>query len=434
MRHIQLVKAKRKIPLPFLQNYKESVKPRMQHIQQNQIKNRHFNQYLQGNNIYKPFSGNPNHKNNNLNPIGSFIRKPQYIPQQREIASANPILITKLFYNCPPPYQQNGFYRSLPKTIKPTPINLHLMSNLNKNNSLRKSPIINKSNDNIIANTKLTNISNRMSQKNINQHTSTSGYKEYFYAEEKNLEHRKTMEDYNQIIDEFCNDKTKSYFAIFDGHSGKEPAQYCRENLHNILAKYLHSTNFNVEKSFNMAFAEIDKELKRKLKKSDSGTTATIALLYQEFSFETQNSQRIVYCANVGDSKSYLISKEGKCKIMTTDHKCSAINEVNRIKKAGGIVFSGRVFGTLALTRSLGDIEMKNYGVVSTPSIKHHDITEDDLYLIIASDGLWDVITEEDLIRLSKTNASADTFSTALIKLSIKRDSRDNVSCICIKL
>lgn len=427
--HLQGIYYQKKDPiLPFLKNYKGSIKPQIPQIQNNQMKNRRFNQYLQGRNIYKPFSGNPNNKYNHLNPIGSYIRKSQYMPQQREIASANPILITNLFYNCPPTHQRIGFYRSLPKTIKPSQINLQLGYNSKlKANSLRKSAMIQKSKENLKNTSKSTIQSNIVSKKNLIENTPS--YKEYAYKEEKNLEHRKTMEDYNQVIEEFCSDKTKSYFAIFDGHSGKEPAHYCQANLHKILANYLSSTNFNVEKSISQAFSKIDEELKGKLKANDSGTTATIALIYQN-----QDNQRILYCANVGDSKSYLISKEGKCQLMTKDHKCSDTNEVERIKTAGGIVFSGRVFGTLALTRSLGDIEMKNYGVVSEPSITRHNIIEDDLYLIIASDGIWDVITEEDLGLLSKTDISAEKFANELIKLSIERDSRDNISCICIKL
>ena len=93
------------------------------------------------------------------------------------------------------------------------------------------------------------------------------------------------------------------------------------------------------------------------------------------------------------DSKCYLIKKNSILKL-TKDHKCNDKEEVERIKKNGGLIFNKRVFGSLMLTRSIGDREMKNYGVSSIPFININKIVDEDLFFVVASDGVWDVINE----------------------------------------
>ena len=86
------------------------------------------------------------------------------------------------------------------------------------------------------------------------------------------------------------------------------------------------------------------------------------------------------------------------------------------------------------LTRSFGDKEMKKYGVLSTPDIFYHNIDEDDLFAIIASDGVWDVIEEDEIFKLSQDKISSNDFSNKIIQLAKERDTHDNISCIVVKL
>ena len=253
-------------------------------------------------------------------------------------------------------------------------------------------------------------------------------YTEFAYKEEKNLEYRKQMEDFHTIIENFTNDETKSYFAIFDGHNGANPALYCKENLHNILARSLTQTNYNIDKSFQYSFNKISQEINSKFQQKDTGTTATVLLIQQE------DHHKVIYCANVGDSKCYLIKKNGTSIQISKDHKCSEEEEVSRVKSSGGIVFGGRVFGTLMLTRSIGDMEMKNYGVIATPSVNRTVITEEDAYVVLASDGVWDVVNPEGLSIIGKKNESAEKSCNAIVKMAMDGGTRDNVSCIVVKL
>ena len=77
---------------------------------------------------------------------------------------------------------------------------------------------------------------------------------------------------------------------------------------------------------------------------------------------------------------------------------------------------------------------MKNFGVISTPDIYSQPIYDNDMYVILASDGLWDVVEYEDILRLSKEKISCFEFSKKLMKLARDRDTRDNVSCIVVQL
>ena len=257
----------------------------------------------------------------------------------------------------------------------------------------------------------------------------------YAYHENPNLEHRKEMEDFH-YIKALLNKKINcSYFGLFDGHSGKEVGMYLMQNFHKILSHELKNSD-NIDNSENIkqkiinSFENIDKEINSKNFKNETGSTGTVLLLYKDINSPSGKS---ILCANVGDSKAYLITKT-EMKLITKDHKCNDSNEVKRIRDSGGIVFRERVFGTLMLTRSFGDKEMKKYGVLSTPDIFVKNIDDNDLFAIIASDGVWDVVEEDEIFKMTKDKISSNDFSKKIVDLAKERDTHDNISCIVIKL
>ena len=266
---------------------------------------------------------------------------------------------------------------------------------------------------------------------NYNKNTNTiHPFKEYFYSSEQNPEHRQTMEDFHSIVPQIGSDSNKSYFAIFDGHGGNKASIFCKDKHHIILNKCLLATKNNIDKSLKYSFEQTDKELNAMLSINDKiGTTATVVMLLYE------NDQRVIYCANVGDSKCYLLKTNGSIVQLSMDHTCADKSEVERIKKMEGMVFNNRVFGTLIVTRSIGDKEMKNYGVISTPTVKKVNVNEEeDNYIIIASDGLWDVIKEEQMMLFASEDMPAESLSKRLVQMAKEGGSMDNISCIVIKL
>ena len=271
----------------------------------------------------------------------------------------------------------------------------------------------------------------------------------YSYNEYDNIPNRKYMEDYHCIKKNLYfninNGIIFSYFSIFDGHGGKEVSSYLSKNLYNILFDQLKNLdNFednedNLNKIASLiknSFLLIDsKILNNSSLKNNIGSTATIILL---FKLGNKNIfTKYLICANIGDSKGYILSKK-KIYQITIDHNCNNTNEVSRILNRGGIVLNNRVCGILMPTRSFGDKDMKKYGVICEPEFFCKKIKEYDKYIIIASDGLWDVISENDIIEFVNTYEnkilSSEEFSKKIVELAIKKGTKDNVSCIVIKL
>ena len=208
---------------------------------------------------------------------------------------------------------------------------------------------------------------------------------------------------------------------------------YLMENLHKILHQKIKEENINNEILKQIvinSFEQIDKEINLKNFRNETGSTGTILLLYKD---PTSPSNKSFLCANVGDSKAYLITKKEMI-LLTKDHKCCDANEVKRIRDKGGIVFRERVFGTLMLTRSFGDKEMKKYGVLSTPDVYIKNVEKDDLFIVIASDGVWDVVEENEILKMTQDGISSNDFSKKIVNLAKERDTHDNISCIVIKL
>jgi len=124
--------------------------------------------------------------------------------------------------------------------------------------------------------------------------------------------------------------------------------------------------------------------------KSYAGCTATVILA----------TPTEVYCANAGDSRTVLSKSKQACD-MSKDHKPDDELERKRIYAANGFVEDGRVNGMLALSRALGDFEYKNNSVFKVkdqvvtafPDVKTMPITNDTEFILLACDGIWDVMT-----------------------------------------
>ena len=133
---------------------------------------------------------------------------------------------------------------------------------------------------------------------------------------------------------------------------------------------------------------------------AESGSTAVVAYLKLEPIDKTSStspidpsaSKKVLYCANAGDARGVL-SRNGKAERLTHDHKATDKAEEKRIRNAGGIVFRGRVFGTLAISRSLGDhlsydgLHLKEL-VIGTPFVSRTELNDNDEFCIIACDGV----------------------------------------------
>ena len=248
-------------------------------------------------------------------------------------------------------------------------------------------------------------------------------FKSFSYHEDKNLKYRQSMEDIGVTLPDFIPEKKYSLFGIFDGHGGNDVVKYIKDRLPEIIKTNILNNNSydnSMETKISLAFNKIDEELKF-YDSEHTGSTATILLL---------NDDQI-YCANVGDSSAFIIY-DNYLKKINIDHKCSDPKEEERIIRSGGKITKNRVMGQLVLSRCLGDLYCKKYGVSNIPDISTNKLERNIKYIVVASDGVWDVVGENDLMNLSKNRKNADGFCKDLVKLAIDKDSKDNVSCIVI--
>ncbi|KAJ7703195.1 phosphatase 2C-like domain-containing protein [Mycena rosella] len=142
-------------------------------------------------------------------------------------------------------------------------------------------------------------------------------------------------------------------------------------------------------------------------------------------------ARRVLYSANAGDARGVLC-RAGKAIRLTYDHKGSDKQEAKRIIDAGGFVMSGRVNGVLAVTRSLGDSSMKEF-VVGAPYTTETELCDEDEFLILACDGLWDVTSDQAAVDLIREVNDAQVASQMLLKDAMANHTSDNVTVLVVR-
>ncbi|XP_014623638.1 probable protein phosphatase 2C 10 isoform X3 [Glycine max] len=154
------------------------------------------------------------------------------------------------------------------------------------------------------------------------------------------------------------------------------------------------------------------------------GSTAVTAILI--------NNQKL-WVANVGDSRAVL-SRRGVAEQMTIDHEPNT--ERGIIENKGGFVSNmpgdvARVNGQLAVSRAFGDKNLKSH-LRSDPDIRYVDIDLDAELLILASDGLWKVMANQEAVDIARRIKDPQKAAKQLVVESLNRESKDDISCIVV--
>lgn len=237
---------------------------------------------------------------------------------------------------------------------------------------------------------------------------------------------RANMEDFLQarFSQHPTDGSTVGFFGVFDGHGGPGAAAYVQQNLWKTLQT---NNNFDsdIKQALMEAFVATDNAYLADEANSnkDDGCTAVAAVLLGD--------QLIV--ANVGDSRAVL-ARDGKAYPMSEDHKPNRADERQRIEQAGGVVVwagTWRVGGVLAVSRAFGDRLLKKY-VVAEPDILDTALTGSDTLLIMATDGLWDVVSNQEAISMVRNTRNAEAAAVRLTTEAFQRGSSDNISCIVV--
>ena len=119
---------------------------------------------------------------------------------------------------------------------------------------------------------------------------------------------------------------------------------------------------------------------------------------------------------------------------MSIDDKCDDPGENARVKAMGGIIVDNRIGGVLAVTRAFGDHALIKCGLVATPHIVRHVIKPFEKYLVIASDGIWDELSDQDVVSLCNDDYTTKQMAANIVKTALTRGSKDNISVLVIKL
>lgn len=262
-------------------------------------------------------------------------------------------------------------------------------------------------------------------------------------AEDKNQLHRPTMEDVHTYVANWAEQRDWGYFAVFDGHAGKQAALWCGQHLHGVVEKDMaEHPDDDFRDTLNRSFQAADASIKEEPGKS--GCTAAVCVLRWEggedpsesasgrFAFRPNGHTRVLYTANVGDSR-IVLSRGGVARRLSYDHKGSDINELARITAAGGLMLKGRVNGMLAVTRLLGDAYMKEL-VVGTPFLTATVVGPQDGFIVVACDGLWDVCSDQQAVDVVEGVGEAQAAAQRLVDFAMERGTMDNVTVMVVML
>ncbi|KAL8841059.1 MAG: hypothetical protein Q9170_001084 [Blastenia crenularia] len=213
-------------------------------------------------------------------------------------------------------------------------------------------------------------------------------------------------EDLDKEFEAATPEKRLSFFGVYDGHGGDRVALFAGENIHKILAKQEAFKKGDFEQALKDGFLATDRAILNnpKYEEEVSGCTASVGLI----------SKTAIYVANAGDSRSVLGVK-GRAKPLSFDHKPQNQGEKARICAAGGFVDFGRVNGNLALSRAIGDFEFKKSAdlspeqqiVTAFPDVVAHNISDDDEFLVIACDGIWDCQSSQAVVEFVRRGIAA---------------------------
>lgn len=231
-----------------------------------------------------------------------------------------------------------------------------------------------------------------------------------------------------------CSDEIISFYGVFDGHGGKAAAQFVRDHLPRVIVE---DGNFplELEKVVTRSFMETDAAFAKTCSGSalSSGTTALTAMIFG----------RSLLVANAGDCRAVL-SRHGVAKEMSKDHRPCCKNERKRIESLGGYVDDGYLNGQLGVTRALGDWHLEGMklkgergGPLSAePELKLVTLTKEDEFLIIGSDGIWDVFTSQNSVdfarRKLQEHNDVKLCCNQIVEEALKRGATDNLTVVMV--
>ncbi|KAG6539204.1 probable protein phosphatase 2C 73 [Zingiber officinale] len=250
-------------------------------------------------------------------------------------------------------------------------------------------------------------------------------------------------QDSMTVWEGFAGDKDTIFSGTFDGHGpyGHKVSRHVRDTLPSKLQSQLKrlmndDSNLDTETWFPKwkaifvnAFEEVDKELHAHpmIDCICSGSTAVTIIKQREH----------LVIANLGDSRAVICTRDNKNHIvpvqLTVDQKPNIPSEAERIRHCRGRIFAlqeepdvHRLWlpdedcPGLAMARAFGDFCLKDFGLISTPQISYRKLTDNDEFVVLASDGVWDVLPNKEVIKIVSSASKRSDAPKLVIEKAVR--------------
>ena len=249
------------------------------------------------------------------------------------------------------------------------------------------------------------------------------------------MEDRITAQDLSQH-ECFANQaKRAGFFAVFDGHSGHEAAEYLSDHLLNYVLtspELLEAPEAALQKAVAQAEEEIVAKFAERC--CNAGSTLLALLMLDDK----------LYIANVGDCRA-VVGRGAEPTQVTRDHKPLCAQEKERIAQADPmavITSDGYMYGELAVARGIGSQHLKldpsKRAFTFEPEMHTVHLAREDDFVVLATDGLWDKVSnKEAVVTARKSLASSrdpEACARALVDRAQRQQSSDNISVVVLCL
>jgi len=231
---------------------------------------------------------------------------------------------------------------------------------------------------------------------------------------------RPYMEDFVHVEQPFAGRDDSLYAGVFDGHGGAAVARRAAKEMHGLVAAGIVR-----ELPTGIAIATAFRAFDDSVAAEASGSVAAVLVL--------QGPHLTV--GNAGDSHVLLVSRTESA-ILTNDHRLTNEAELRRVVAAGAEISGPYACipggGGLMCTRSLGDREFRRIGIIAEPEVTSRTLTEEDVWILSGSDGVWDGLEPELVARIART-ATAAKDAAERIRDAAVENNRDNVSVVAVR-
>jgi serine/threonine protein phosphatase PrpC len=229
------------------------------------------------------------------------------------------------------------------------------------------------------------------------------------------------MEDRDVAVQRHVGADAITFLAVYDGHGGAAVADAAATELHTLVFAAL-AGGAPMEDAVHRAYAGLDRGLAGHV---HTGSTASTVVMLGD---------RLV-AAWVGDSQ-VIVGAAGRPRFVSPAHRLDDPAERARVVASGaaidGVYLMRDDYGVM-VTRALGDTWFRPVGVIATPALATLDLDAQSApFVAVATDGLWDVLSADDVARCFAEHAGEAGFdyARALVDAALAAGTRDNVTVV----